>query len=324
MRPSGGRATAEAIPGAQLVIDRRHGARPAAGAVAAADRRHHAERGPGRAGLQGRAERSRRGGLTLRILSWNVAGRVEKRPLQAQVVAATESDVVCLQEITPSTLWPWRDALREMGLEHVRSSMDDWIPGQPTPDGRRLGVVTAANRPLATVTSAFVPWPERLLSTRVEDRLVIHNLHSPISQREGLVKVKTHEALYGFLAARPELPQVLVGDLNTPRKEKPDGTTWTFARAATGKLRLDRGERWDEAELALIRRLEEHGMRDVFRELHGFERTEISWRVGPQQLPARPRDRVDELEATLCEYLHEPREAGLSDHSPMLAEFELP
>jgi hypothetical protein len=38
-----------------------------------------------------------------------------------------------------------------------------------------------------------------------------------------------------------------------------------------------RGERWDLAELALIKGLEPLGFRDAFRELHGPERRELSW-----------------------------------------------
>ena len=243
------------------------------------------------------------------------------------MLAAHELDLVALQEVTPRTLVPWREALGGLGLEHVLSSMDDWIPGEPAPDDRRLGNLVAAREPLERITSAFVPWPERLLSVRVatEGPFELHNLHSPISQKPDLVKVRTHRALHAYLARPLALPQVLVGDLNTPRRERPDGTTWTFARDSRGKLRLDRGESWDEAELALIRGLEEHGYRDVFRALHGFERKEISWTY-PR---GRGGYRLDHVIASAgfeplgCEYFHAAREAGLSDHSPVVAVLEI-
>ena len=242
------------------------------------------------------------------------------------MIAAESWDAVALQEVTPSTLAPWREALREHGLAHVLSSMDDWIPGEPTPDDRRLGVLIAARHPLDRLTSAFVPWPERLLSARLGTATPfdLHNLHSPISPKPNLVKVRTHEALAAYLARPHELPQVLVGDLNTPRREKPDGTTWTFARDSRGKLRLDRGERWDHAELALVRGLEEHGFRDAFRELHGYARKEISWTY-PRRRGGYRLDHVivsAGLRVLACDYLHPAREAGLSDHSPIWAELE--
>ncbi|MFL5867456.1 MAG: endonuclease/exonuclease/phosphatase family protein [Thermoleophilaceae bacterium] len=259
----------------------------------------------------------------LHVLSWNLAGRVERQPEQAAVLAAAKWDVVCLQEVTPGTLRPWNDALRDLGLTWVVSSMDDWLPGEPPPDDRRLGVLTAGREPLEAIASAHIPWPERLLSVRVHGEFVVHNLHSPISQRANHVKIRTHRALAAYLARKRELPQLVVGDFNTPRREKADGTTWSFARDSRGRLRLDRGAPWEEAELAVLRGLEPHGYRDVFRAIHGYARDEISWSAG------RSRYRLDHVVASRewelmgCGYLHEPREAGLSDHSPMWAELAL-
>jgi endonuclease/exonuclease/phosphatase family metal-dependent hydrolase len=157
----------------------------------------------------------------------------------------------------------------------------------------------------------------------VDRSFVVHNLHSPISQRANHVKIRTHRGLAAHLARPHELPQLVAGDFNTPSREKPDGTTWSFARDSRGRLRLDRGPSWEEAELAVLRGLEQHGFRDVFRALHGYERKEISWSAG------RSSYRLDHViasagwELVACDYLHAPREAGLSDHSPMWAELAL-
>ncbi|HLI60733.1 MAG TPA: hypothetical protein VKV21_13820 [Solirubrobacteraceae bacterium] len=72
-------------------------------------------------------------------------------------------------------------------------------------------------------------------------------------------------------------PRLVCGDLNTPRREHPDGRVWTFARDRYGRLRADRGERWDAAELALIKGLEPHEFGDAFRSRHGLARREPSW-----------------------------------------------
>lgn len=169
-----------------------------------------------------------------------------------------------------------------------------------------------------------MPWPERVLAARSLDGPLIVNVHSPISPKPDLVKVRTHEAVHAFLTAT-DGPALVCGDLNTPRKEHPDGRVWTFARTQHGKLRPDRGERWDTAELALIKGLEPHGFRDAFRELYGLEVRELSWEW--------PRwgggYRLDHLIVSAgvrvqsMEYLHEWRRAGLSDHSPLLAELQM-
>ena len=260
----------------------------------------------------------------MRLITWNVAGRVARQAEQAATLAEQPWDVVCLQEVTPTTLKPWRLALRAQGLSEVRSSLDEWLPGEPTPDGRRLGVLTASRAKLDTVASAHIPWPERLLTVRVRDvePFVLHNLHSPISQKPGRVKIRTHRALHRHIARRASAPTLLMGDLNTPRREFADGRTWTFARTAKGDLRLDRGDQWDQDELALLRGLEGHGLRDLYRDLHGYGRAELSFAAGRGRNGWR-LDHVigsESFNPVACEYDHRPRELGLSDHSAMWIE----
>ena len=183
----------------------------------------------------------------LRVLSWNVAGRVARLAEQQAAGRAVDADVVCLQEVTPTTAPAWREALRDVGLANVRTSLDDWLPGEPPPAGRRLGVLSATCRPAEAFTVAHPPWAERLPSTVVEApaRFELHNVHSPISQKPGAVKLRTHRALAAAPGPPRGLPQLVVGDLNTPRRELPTGETWSFARDARGRIRPDRGEPWE-------------------------------------------------------------------------------
>jgi exodeoxyribonuclease-3 len=250
------------------------------------------------------------------LVSWNVAGRRSRLAEQAARVVELEPDLVCLQEVTPLTAGPWTAALADAGLEVEVSPLPRSREGS-----RPLAVLTATRRPLEVVSLEDVPWPERVLATRAGDLEVV-NVHSPISQKPGLVKVLTHEAVFRHLAAGSG-PRVVLGDLNTPRKELPDGTIWTFARTRNGHLRPERGERWDMAESALLRGLKEHGFRDAFRELNGFDSKEPSWEW--------PRwgggYRLDHLiasagvDVTACSYRHDwRREDKLSDHSALVAE----
>jgi exodeoxyribonuclease III len=253
------------------------------------------------------------------LLSWNVAGRVRRQPEQAELIARLAPDLVCLQEVRPTTAHAWTSALRRAGWEHVALAQS----GAPTGDtDRRLSVLTAARSPLSQVdVDGEVPWPERVLATETEGLHVV-NFHSPISPKPNLVKVRTHETLHAHLAAGHG-PRALCGDLNTPRREHPDGRIWTFARTSHGKLRPERGERWDQAELALIKGLEPFGFKDAFRALHGYERRELSWQWQRWGGGYRLDHLIvsTEVEVESVEYLHEWRqEAGLSDHSPLYAE----
>jgi endonuclease/exonuclease/phosphatase family metal-dependent hydrolase len=118
----------------------------------------------------------------------------------------------------------------------------------------------------------------------------------------------------------------VLGDLNTPRKELPDGTVWTFARDRYGRLREDRGERWDVAESALVRGLEEHGFRDAFRELNGFDSKEPSWEWPRWGGGYRLDHLIASTEVTVstCSYRHDwRRDDRLSDHSALVAQLDV-
>jgi endonuclease/exonuclease/phosphatase family metal-dependent hydrolase len=253
------------------------------------------------------------------LVSWNVAGRKSRLDEQAERVLGVGPDLVCLQEVTPVTAVPWAERLAEAGLVAVVAPLPAAREGS-----RRLAVLTAARDPIEVVPMDDVPWPERVLAARV-GALEIVNVHSPISPKPGLAKVLTHEAVFGHLAVGAG-PRVVLGDLNTPRKELPDGTVWTFARNRYGRLREDRGERWDVAESALVRGLEEHGFRDAFRELNGFDSKEPSWEWPRWGGGYRLDHLIASTEVTVstCSYRHDwRRDDRLSDHSALVAELDV-
>ena len=254
------------------------------------------------------------------VLTWDVAGRVRGQEAQLSALAEAPFDVLCLQEVTPTTRARWETSLGELGL-HV--AVSEWLDG---PQGsRRFAVLIASRQPLRDVGSlAGLPWPERHLAVRVGG-LEVHTLHAPLSSKEGQVKVRTLEAVFAALAGADDgVPRVLTGDLNTPRYESREGEIFTFARTAGGRLRADYGERHDRAELLLIDDLVRRGWRDAFRSLHGYGRRDRSW----FQEGWGPGWRLDHiiaspaLEPVACDYVHEWREAGLSDHSAMWARLE--
>jgi exonuclease III len=253
------------------------------------------------------------------LVCWNVAGRRNRLADQATRVLELEPDLVCLQEVTRVTAASWAERLADAGLHAAMA------PLPAARDGSRpLGVLTAARRTPEVVPLAEVPWPERVLSVRA-GAIEVVNVHSPISPKPGLAKVLTHEAVFRHVVAGSG-PCLVLGDLNTPRREHPDGSVWTFARDRYGRLRAERGERWDAAESALIRGLEGHGFRDVFRALNGFDAKEPSWEW-PRWGGGYRLDHLiasAEVEVTTCSYRHDwRREDKLSDHSALVAELEV-
>jgi exonuclease III len=253
------------------------------------------------------------------LVSWNVAGRKSRLQEQADRVLGVDPDLVCLQEVTPLTSDGWAERLADAGLTATVAPLPRSREGS-----RPLAVMTAARGSIEVLAVEAVPWPERVLAVRA-GALEVVNVHSPISPKPGLAKVLTHEAVFRHLATGSG-PRVVLGDLNTPRREHPDGSIWTFARDRYGRLREDRGERWDAAETALIRGLERRGFRDAFRALNGFESKEPTWEW-PRWGGGYRLDHLiasAEVTVTACSYRHDwRRDDKLSDHSALVAELSV-
>jgi exonuclease III len=259
----------------------------------------------------------------VRLITWNVARRVSVLAEQAAAAGEREPDVLALQEVTARTLPLWEAACRTIGLEHIACTLGAADPARAPAERRRTGVLLAARAPFQPLPGLLgVPWPETALAARVGD-VEVHTVHVP-NAANGEIKPRTLAAVRTGLARRSG-PCVLCGDLNTPRREAPDGTVWSFARDGRGRMREERAGFWDESELGVVPGLRELGFADAFRALHGYGAREPSWtwrrisgHTGGWRL-----DHVfcsAELEPVACAYHHDWRERGLSDHSALEAD----
>ncbi len=183
--------------------------------------------------------------------------------------------------------------------------------------GRRYGVLTALRWPLEALpeVECAVPWSERTLSVSAETprgEVELHNVHLPAGVSHGFIKVETFEGIYECLSREAHRPRILCGDFNSPKEELPDGTTVPFGGS---------NERWQAAELSVVRGLAQHDLSDVYRTLYGYEARDDSWVwQGRGKRYGRRFDHVFAsgcLNPVRCRYLHPYREGGLSDHSPI-------
>jgi exodeoxyribonuclease III len=259
----------------------------------------------------------------VRILSWNVAGRVTRLDEQAAVVAELAPDVVALQEVTATSRERWLAALARAGLAHAESG-EVGLAGP-----RRLAVMVASRwplRPLEPPAGMLPPWPEKARSVTIEapdGELDVHAIHVP-NARNGWIKVDHLRELARVMADGAGRPRIACGDLNTPRREPPGEPIVTFARDRYGRLRAERGAPWDEAESAVLDG--STGMRDAWRDVHGPEARELSWAYPTWPGSGYRIDHLlvsDEVEVQTCAYAHVLRTEGLSDHSALVADLEL-
>lgn len=131
--------------------------------------------------------------------------------------------------------------------------------------------------------------------------------------------------------ARGTAGEVIVsGDFNCPREERADGTVITWAQ----RIRKDRSiyikrgyERWDSAERGILEGLPALGLRDAARTIHGARAEMYSYfdiRKG-RVCASRRYDHLfasSGLSPLAAKYDDKPRKAGLSDHAPLVVDFE--
>jgi len=257
----------------------------------------------------------------MKLVTWNVRNGGRPAP-QADRLSKIEPDVIALQEIQTSTAGPWADSLERYG--YIVETTADLIGEQ------RYGVLVASKWPIERLPTrgVEVPYPARFMSALVSPATVppfeLHCTHVPDGSGHGWRKVEHFEGLYRHLVRPSERSRILCGDFNSPRAEWPDSTVVTWAEEEDGhKLRRDRGQRWDAAERSILLGLEPFGLRDAFRECHGYGRADSEDQKSWFTRDGRGR-RFDHVLAPPhwavehAEYLHEWRRQGLSDHAPLL------
>ena len=260
----------------------------------------------------------------MKLISWNVARKVVRCEEQVLALHDYHPDILALQEVLPKSAAKLSRLLPEMGLHHV---LDTTLAAASRP--RSYGVLIASRWAIEETTQQFViPYPERSLSVQVsapKRAFELHTVHVPPGN--GSIRIDTMEAIYNQLSEPSTLPRILCGDFNAPKAEGPNGelVTWEQTIYKNGMVKIRPGrERWDQVERNLTAGLTQHGFVDVFRYINGYGTLDASWRQAWSQMPGYRLDHIFAsltLQPTGCKYLHQLRDAGLSDHSPIEAVF---
>jgi endonuclease/exonuclease/phosphatase family metal-dependent hydrolase len=256
---------------------------------------------------------------SIRVVSWNVNAR---RDCAGQVAAlvAFEPDVVALQEVTAGSDARFPECLAAAGLPHYVSGAALAAEAGAETIAKRYSAL-ASQYPFVVEPVPGLPRPELAISALVGapgGPVRVLGVHIPTWSNGSQAKMQTQEGVCAYLAAR-DGPTILMGDFNSPKQELEDGTIVPFMRPKDVRGRA--------AELGLMTAcLRDGALVDCFRSANGLGASGESWywknrgRTGGFRLDhifASPHFRT-----VSCRYAHELRLAGMSDHSPILAELE--
>jgi exonuclease III len=270
--------------------------------------------------------------MTIKLLSWNVAGRVNSLPRQVESIKEVDPEIIALQEVTPRTEPMFCSYLSQAGYEFILTSFQLADPSEERKGARLYGELTASRFPLTPLPPADfqIEWRERVLSAVVESPLgpiELHNAHIPCGSSHGWTKIDTFEGIYQRLAKASEIPRILCGDFNSPQAEFADGTvvTWGQSIWKNGTVKTIGDERWARGEWNVIAGLADYDLVDIYRFVNGYSAQEISWSAKRKGVEyGRRFDHVfgsRKFVYKSCGYLHKFRQTGLSDHSPIIVEF---
>jgi exodeoxyribonuclease III len=233
---------------------------------------------------------------------------------------------------------PLRRELAAIGVVHAIDSFTV-APSWEAKGPRRYGLMIAARFPLApSPTEVAVCWPERMLSAAVAapaGPLLLHTTHIPPGSSNGPTKIAMIEGVLAVVADAHPARQILCGDFNLPQLETTEGqiVTWAERVGSAGSVKIRRtwrgqpASRWDQAERGIMEGGTNKILIDAYRHLHGYGRQEFSWFLTRKELRVGRRfDHVfcsPDVSVLACEYIHDLRIRGLSDHSALELDFDI-
>jgi endonuclease/exonuclease/phosphatase family metal-dependent hydrolase len=266
------------------------------------------------------------------VLTWNVNFR-RASVLEVLTSLHNPPDILTLQEISVEQADSFRKRLSEMGLQNILYS------GRADSSEKRYGNIIASRWPLESVDwdslKASLPWPQLVAHgvIRVGGSLVnVITAHVPNGAGNGWAKIDTLRVLAKIVEGVKGSHCIVTGDFNEPQFALQDDRIVTFGQEKTSngtyrcwnqwefKGRSGTGEEWDSAVRWFFENRDDHGLRHAFWDASGYGSMEPSHisRGNPRwfdHIFITEGFRVDS-----CNYLHDVRLKGWSDHSASTAQ----
>ena len=215
------------------------------------------------------------------LLSWNVNFR---RPGDhIAKIEAKGPDIVTLQEVKVKFAKDWAKRLSDIGFGHHYLSGEDVWSSKDVPDSSYLCLI--ASRWEVTPDDIgwrrSPPYPELLgratVSVPCKGDFEVFTAHIPTGNGNGWKKIDTSQVLVAELRRVNDSPRILTGDFNDPKRFEDSGQIVTVQEYEDGCWRDRFGDErprieWINGVLSVLGGVSHHGLRDAYRDLHGFER----------------------------------------------------
>jgi hypothetical protein len=102
------------------------------------------------------------GDFDMKLITWNVAGRVKMLPRQIDYLAALQPDIITLQEVTKTPAPVFKGMLPSFGLKHIVCSIDLVKDSSSLKGPRIYGLLIASKWDLSNpkIGGERITWPE--------------------------------------------------------------------------------------------------------------------------------------------------------------------
>ena len=273
----------------------------------------------------------------MRLLSWNVNFiKLSKRlPEVVGAIEALKPDLITLQEVKSGLADKMAKCLAELGLEHSFDS------GKDAPENPEFLIkfkkvyqcLIASRWPVSPVGDKWrkgAPFPEILGRAMIETpggEINLFTVHIPNGSGNGWLKIDTFNFLLAALRKGNDSPRILTGDFNEPQEFRSSGqiVTWGEDIGKNGVPNLrEKWKEWDHPVRSVLAGASRHGLRDAYRDLHGFAQTPITYVAAGGNSKCYDHTFVSRhFDLKACGYCHQYRkELKVSDHSPMWTDLE--
>lgn len=294
----------------------------------------------------------------MRVLSWNVqgafppAGSPDRITDQVRFIGkqATSPELLLLNEVTTARREFWHEQLDAAGYTEIVDTLDwdrtlaeiDVPPFQDftgvngnliaiheTSELENLSRQTPSIRDPPYDKATLKHWdtnhPQRILNAEVDYQgttIDLWNVRTVPGNMYGEEKIKILETVYHRILNKGTGLRILAGDFNAPKTETEDGEVIPWRNDKQDEV----SQRWQTAERNILTGLDEVGMVDVFRTIHGYgdvDALDASHPTGGSDTLTGKR--FDHLLASRSlnpeDCVYDPDGLACSDHTPLIATF---